>query len=198
MASRKDQRDDQKTTSTAFSLTSEKQQQEIREAIVNAFDEAKDNTQRAVKEAKKEIPRYKEAINNYQEKVLEVAKEMAENHIDSQKEIIKLLQQSLWMPLLGEHAYRTFWPNWISSKGMTETYANMVSNYVNNNFAALRLCNDMMFSNGESLKNSMNQMRDNVKVFSKILVDNAKNFERVRGEYVKTPKDPTENEIQKI
>jgi hypothetical protein len=191
MALRKDEREDQKTTSTAFSLTSEKQQQEIREAIVNAFDEAKDNTQRAVKEAKKEIPRYKEAINNYQEKALEVAKEMAENHIDSQKEIIKLLQHSSWMPLLGEHAYRTFWPNWISSKGMIETYANMVSNYVDNNFAALRLCNDMMFVNGESLKNSMNQVRDNVKVFSKIALGNAKTFERVFGEYAKAPKDST-------
>ena len=48
--------------------------QEIQEAIVDAFDEAKGNTERALKEAKREVPRYREAINNHQEKTLELLK----------------------------------------------------------------------------------------------------------------------------
>lgn len=181
MGSRRDEQEDQKTSPAAIPSSSVRQQQEIREAIVSAFDEAKNKTQRAVKEAKKEVPRYTEAVNSYQEKTIEVAREMAENHIDSQKEIIKLLQQSSWMKWLGERGYRFFWPNWISSKGMSETFAAMVSNYVDNNFAAVRFYNDMMSVNGEALKNSWSQAKDNLRVFSKITLDSAKMF----GDYAK-------------
>jgi hypothetical protein len=174
MGSRRDEQEDQKTTPRAIPSSSERQQQEIREAIVSAFDEAKDKTQRAAKEAKKEVPRYTEAMHSYQEKTIEVAREIAENHIDSQKEIIKLLQQSSWIKWLGERGYRFFWPTWISSKGMSETYSAMVSNYVDNNFAAIRFYNDMMFVNGEALKNSWSQTKENLKVFSKITLDSAK------------------------
>jgi hypothetical protein len=100
MASKREERKDDSTISW---LSSDKQQQEIREAIVDAFDEAKGNTERALKEAKREVPRYREAINNHQEKTLEAAKEIADNYIDSQKEIFNLFQQSAWMSRLGEN-----------------------------------------------------------------------------------------------
>ena len=197
MSSKKDEQNEQQTTPTTIPFSSERQQQEIREAILNAFDEAKDKTQRAVKEAKKEIPRYTEAVHSYQEKTIEIAREIAENHIDSQKEIIKLLQQSSWVQLLREQAYRTLWPNWISSKRTGEMYADMVSNYVDNNFAAVKLCNDVMLVNGEVLKNSMSHARENAKVFSKITLDNAKIFERIFGAYLKISKDSTASEIER-
>ena len=174
MGSRREEQADQKTDPAAIPSSSERQQQEIREAIVSAFDDAKDKTQRAVKEAKKEVPRYTEAVHSYQEKTIEVARQIAENQIDSQKEIIKLLQQSSWMRWLGELGYRSFWPNWISSKGMSETFADVISNYVDNNFAAIRFYNDIMSVNGEALKNSWSQAKENLKVFSKITLDSAK------------------------
>jgi hypothetical protein len=185
MGSRRDEQEDRKTSPAAIPSSSEKQQQEIREAIVSAFDEAKDKTKRAVKEAQKEVPRYTETVKSYQEKTIEVAREIAENHIDSQKEIIRLLQQSSWMKWLGERGYRFFWPNWISSKRMSETFATMVVNYVDNNFAALRFYNDMMSVGGESLGNSWRQARENLRVFSKITLDSAKMFERIFGDYAK-------------
>jgi NADH dehydrogenase/NADH:ubiquinone oxidoreductase subunit G len=196
MGSRRDEQEDQKTAPAAIPSSSERQQQEIREAIVSAFDEAKDKTQRAVKEAKKEVPRYTEAVHSYQEKLIEVAREIAENHIDSQKDIIKLLQQSSWMRWLGELGYRSFWPNWISSKGMSETFADVVSNYVDNNFAAVRFYNDMMSVNGEALKNSWSQAKDNLKVFSKITLDSAKMFEHIFGDYAKMSMNHTGTNIR--
>jgi vacuolar-type H+-ATPase subunit H len=51
--------------------------------MIDAFEEAKDSNQRAVQEARKDIPRYTEAVNNYQEQILESVKEIAENYIDS-------------------------------------------------------------------------------------------------------------------
>jgi hypothetical protein len=153
---------------------------------VDAFDEAKDNTQKAVKEARKEIPHNTEAVNEYQEQTLEAVREIAENYIESQKEIINSFQQSTWVSQIG-NAYQTFWSNWIlSPKKMTEVYANMVSHSVDNTFTAARLANNMTFVNMEAFKTSMQQTKDNAKEFSRIAVNNAKMFEQATGEYIKS------------
>jgi hypothetical protein len=177
------ERKDEEVASTVFSLSLEKQQQEIRKAIVDAFDEAKVNTEKALKEAKKEIPRYREAINNNQEKTLESVKEIAENYIDSQKEIFNLFQESAWMSRLGRIEYGTFWSNWISpiTKGMTDTYGNIASSYVDSIFAATRLTNNMISANMETFKASTQHARE----LSKITATNAKIIGQTVGEYTK-------------
>jgi hypothetical protein len=204
MSSGKDERKDEATVKSEQqdSLSSTQQQQrqeEIREAIVNAFEEAKDNTQKAVKEARKEIPRYTEAVNNYQEQILEAVREIAENYIDSQKEIINSFQQSTWISQIG-NAYQTFWSNWMSPKKMTETYASMVSHSVDHTFTAIRLANNMTFVNMEAFKTSTQQTKDNTKELSKIAINNAKAFEQTAGEYMKSLnqiRSPIERESQK-
>ena len=176
-------REERKDDSTISSLSSEKQQQEIREAIVDAFDEAKGNTERALKEAKREVPRYREAINNHQEKTLEAAKEIADNYIDSQKEIFNLFQQSAWMSRLGENEYGTFWLNWTSSvtKRMTETYANLVSGYLGSILAATRLTNNMISANMEACK----AFSQHANEFSKMSANNVKTIGLTLGVYTK-------------
>jgi hypothetical protein len=176
-------REERKDDSTISSLSSEKQQQEIREAIVDAFDEAKGNTERALTEAKKEVPRYREAINNHQEKTLEGAKEIADYYIDSQKEIFNLFQQSAWMSILSRNEYGTFWLNWTSSvtKRMTETYAKIVSGYLGSILAATRLMNNMISVNMEACNTSLQQANE----FSKISANNVKTIGLTLGEYTK-------------
>jgi murein L,D-transpeptidase YafK len=176
-------REERKDDSTISSLSSEKQQQEIREAIVDAFDEAKGNTERALTEAKKEVPRYREAINNHQEKTLEAAKEIADYYIDSQKEIFNLFQQSARMSILSRNEYGTFWLNWTSSvtKRMTETYAKIVSGYLGSILAATRLMNNMISVNMESCKASLQQANE----FSKISANNVKTIGLTLGVYTK-------------
>jgi hypothetical protein len=183
MASNREERKDEEVNSTIPSLSSEKQQQEIREAIVDAFDEAKGNTERALKEAKREVPRYREAINNHQEKTLEAAKEIADNYIDSQKEIFNLFQQSAWMSRLGENEYGIFWLNWTSTitKRMTETYANLVSGYLGSILAATRLTNNMISANMEACK----AFSQHANEFSKISANNVKTIGLTLGEYTK-------------
>jgi hypothetical protein len=182
MASSKERKDEE-AASTVSSLSLEKQQQEIRKAIIDAFDEAKVNTEKAVKEAKKEIPRYREAINNNQEKTLESIKEISENYIDSQKEIFNLFQESAWMSRLGGNEFGTFWSNWISpiTKGMTDTYGNIASSYVDSIFAATRLTNNMISANMETFKASTQHARE----LSKITAINAKIIGQTVGEYTK-------------
>jgi hypothetical protein len=71
-------------------------------------------------------------------------------------------------------------------KKITETYANMVSHSIDNTFTAARLANNMISGNMEAFKTSMQQTKDNAKEFSRIAVNNAKMFEQVAGEYIKS------------
>ena len=198
MASKREERKDDSTISW---LSSDKQQQEIREAIVDAFDEAKGNTERALKEAKMEVPRYREAINNHQEKTLEAAKEIADNYIDSQREILNLYQQSAWMSRLRGNEYGTFWLNWTTSvsKRMTETYAKIVSGYLGSILAATRLTNNMISANMEACK----AFSQHANEFSKMSANNVKSIRRTVGEYTKFVNQfvvrgsSTEKQIQK-
>jgi methyl-accepting chemotaxis protein len=195
MTSRKEERMDEEITSD---LSPENQQREIREAIVDAFNEAKDNTQRIVKESKKEIPSFTKAVNEYQEKTFEAAREIAESNIDSQKEIINLFQQSAWISRLRENTYKILWPNWISSKSVSEPYSKMISFYVDNMINEVRLSNNMLSTSMEVYKSSTQQVKNNVNVFSRIAVDNAKTFEKAMKRFNELqPRGSTENGIHK-
>jgi hypothetical protein len=181
MTSRNGRTDDE-TTSSISSLSTEKQQQEIREAIVDAFDEAKDSTKKAAKDVKKEVPRYTEAINSYQEKMLEAAREITENYIDSQKEIISLFRQSKWVSRLRD-TNEVRQPNLLSLSWMTEAFTKMTSTFMDNMIAELRLLNNMLSLNTEIYKTSLRQIKDNMNMFSKIAVDNAKTLENTMKLY---------------
>jgi hypothetical protein len=191
-------RTDNETTSNISSLSTEKQQQEIREAIVDAFDEAKDSTKKAAKDVKKEVPRYTEAINSYQEKMLEAAREITENYIDSQKEIIGLFRQSKWVSRLREDTTEVRQPKLLSLTWMTEAFTKMTSTYMDNMIAQLRLLNNMLSLNTEIYKTSLRQIKDNMNLLSKIAVDNAKTFENTMKLYKEPePVGRAEKEIHK-
>jgi hypothetical protein len=197
MTSRNGRTDDE-TTSNISSLSTEKQKQKIREAIVDAFDEAKDSTQKAAKDVKKEVPRYTETINNYQEKMLEAAREITEDYIDSQKEIINSFGQSKWVSRLTENTNEVRQPNLLSLAWITEVSTKMTSTYMDNMIAELRLLNNMLSVNTEIYKTSLQQIKDNLSMFSKIAVDNARIFDKAMKLY----KDPepvgrAEKEIHK-
>ena len=188
MASTKDEKREERSTKVEHpSVTSDQRQEEIREAIVDAFEEARDNTDKAVKEARKEIPRYKEVVGSYQEKMLESAKAMADDYIDSQKEIFGLLQQqqSTWISRLGEgNKYGTFWSSWMSriTNRMTETYAHTISSAIDSLYATTRLTNNMVSVNTEAFNASARQ----VKEFSKISLSNVKTLRQTTVEYMKS------------
>jgi hypothetical protein len=196
MTSRNGRTDDE-TTSNISSLSAEKQQQEIREAIVDAFDEAKDSTKKAAKDVKKEVPRYTEAISSYQEKMLEATREITENYIDSQKEIISLFRQSKWVSRLRD-TNEVRQPNLLSLSWMTEAFTKMTSTYMDNMIAELRLLNNMLSLNTEIYKTSLRQIKDNMNMFSKVAVDNAKTFENAMKLYKEPePVGRAEKEIHK-
>jgi hypothetical protein len=191
-------RPNDETTSNISSQSTERQQQEIREAIVEAFDEAKDSTKKAAKDVKKEAPRYTEEVNSYQDKMLETVREITENYIDSEKEIISLFRQSKWVSKLRENTYEVRQPDLVSLTWMTEAFTRMTNTYMDNMIAELRLLNNMLSLNTEIYKTSLRQIKDSMNMFSKIAVDNAKTFENTMKLYKEPePVGRAEKEIHK-
>src|ERR687887_643460 len=158
--------------------TVELSEQEIRQAITKALDEAKDNTKRAVDQAKREIPRYTQIVNDYQEQTIQAAREIADNYIDSQKEIINSFQKSAWVPYIENTYGMQYWTTtFLSPRRMAEIYANVVSSFADNMVAATRLANNMIFANMETFTNTMLHAKNSLEDLSKVSVNAAKIFE---------------------
>jgi hypothetical protein len=178
VSTKKEERKDETTVTTSQSQsqspsqTSEQQQQ----AVNKALQETKDNIRKTSDEARNQIPRYTQAVNDYQEQTIQATREIADNYLDSQKEIINSFQ-SAWIPQL-ENANRVFWSNWISPRHFTETYARIVSSFADNTIAATRLVNNTIFANMEAFKTSMQHAKENAKEFSRIGVNAARTFEQ--------------------
>src|SRR6188472_4429156 len=155
-------------------------QREQQQSINKALDETKSNIRRTADEARKDIPRYTQIVNEYQEETIQAARQMADNYLESQREIINSVQ-SAWLPQI-EAANRAVTSNWTSPRHMTEHYARLVSAFADNTIAVTRLVNNAVFANLEAFKTSVQTARDNVKEFSRIGVNNARTLEQVSRE----------------
>ena len=153
------------------------QREQKRQAINKALDETKNNIRRATDEARKDIPHYTQIVNEYQEETIQAARQMADNYLESQREIINSFQSAL-VPQI-EAANRLDKSNWTSPRNVTEHYARLVSAFADNTIAVTKLVNNAMFANLDAFKRSVQNSRDNVKEFSKIGVNSAKTFEEV-------------------
>ena len=163
-------------------------QREQQQAINKAFDETKNNIRRATDEARKDIPHYAQIVNEYQEETIQAARQMADNYLESQREIINSLQSAL-VPEI-EAANRPDKSNWTSPRNVNEHYARLVSAFADNTIAVTKLVNSAMFANLDAFKRSVQNARDNVKEFSRIGVNSAKTFEEVSRETAATTSFP--------
>ena len=170
----------EETTTTMTTALSSQIQKEQQEAVNKALDEARDNIRKTISEARKEIADYTQRVTNLQERTLEIVGEIADNYIESQREIINSFQ-SAWSPYVNYFDVRRNW----STKGLlfsfptrlSEVYTNMVSGYTENLVTATRLINNTIFANLEAFKTSLQQAKDNAKELSRIGVNAAKTFE---------------------
>ncbi len=154
------------------------EQRELQQQAINkALDETKNNIRRATDEARKDIPHYTQIVNEYQEESIQAARQIADNYLESQREIINSLQSAL-VPQI-EAANRAVTSNWTSPRNVTEHYARLVSAFADNTIAVTKLVNNSMFANLDAFKRSVQNARDNVKEFSRIGVNSAKTFEQV-------------------
>jgi vacuolar-type H+-ATPase subunit H len=159
-------------------------QRDQQQVINKAFDETKNNIRRATDEARKDIPHYTQIVNEYQEETIQAARQMSDNYLESQREIINSFQSAL-VPEI-EAANRPDKSNWTSPRNVNEHYARLVSAFADNTIAVTKLVNNAMFANLDAFKRSVQNAKDNVKEFSRIGVNSSKTFEEVSRETAAT------------
>src|SRR4029078_13040839 len=123
------------------------------------------NIDESIREARHQIPRYTETVNQVQEQTLQASKDIAESYLDYQRQAIDSFQ-SISTPyiynvnnhLLNSQDY---------FRRMPEMYSKIVSSYAENTIAMSRIYNDMASSNIEIFKHVV----DNAKKQSKYLAE---------------------------
>ena len=148
---------------------------DLSESISRSLDQTKDNINRSIDESRNQIPRYNNIVNSYQEQSLQTAKEISEEYIESQKAVINSLQ-SAWRPY--SESFNGLITNFASPNSMTQAYTKFVSSFADNAVSAIRLTNNIIFSNLDSWKSTLQQARDNSKHLSNLNVNAAKTLEQ--------------------
>ena len=129
-------------------------QREQQQAVNKALDETRDNIKKTTNEARKEIPRYTQIVNDYQENTIQAIREITDNLVDSQKDIIV-------------NSFR-IWSEWIPSpRQMAENYGKIVSSVADNTVAATRVLNNTIFANLYSVNTGATYKRECKGVYQK-------------------------------
>ncbi|MGA7542348.1 MAG: hypothetical protein WBW34_04720 [Nitrososphaeraceae archaeon] len=158
-------------------------QKEQQEAINRTFDQTRSNIKRTVNEAQKDISNYAQQVINLQERAFEITRDIADDYIESQKEIINSFNHSIWTPYIENVVNRTSGLSGVFSPSRAEVYGNTFTNIVDNFVTATRLANKTIFANAELINTSLQQTRNNVREFSKIGVNAAKNIHQTTNEF---------------
>ena len=175
-------RDQESSNTTPSPSQIQKDQQE---AINRTFDQTRENVKKTINEAKKDISDYAEQITSLQETAIETTRDIADNYIESQREIVNSFNQSIWTPYVEyvANANRTSAFPGMFSQSRAEVYGNTFTNMVDNFVTSTRLANKTVFANAELINTSFQQARNNVKEFSRIGVAAAKNIHQTTNDF---------------
>ena len=170
--------------------TNNQNNNDFKESISKSFDETKHNISRSLDESKTEIPRYNAIVNSYQEQSLQTTKEISENYIESQKDIINSIQ-SAWKPY--NEIFVKVVNSWNSPDSIIKAYSRFVSNVADNAVSAVRLSNNIIFSNLDSWKSGLHQAKENSRHILNQNVNAAKTFEHNTKELASAVQDANIN-----
>ncbi len=148
---------------------------DFNESFNRSFDETKHNIKRSIDESKNQIPHFNTIVNNYQEQSLQTAKEISENYIESQKSVINSLH-SAWGPY--NETFTELVNRFASPDSMVKAYSRYVGNFADNVVSTIRIANNAIFSNLDSWKSGLQQVRGNSKHIFNQNVNAAKTFEQ--------------------
>ena len=159
---------------------------DFQESVNQSLDETKDNIKKSIDESRHQIPRINNIVNSYQEESLQTAKEISEDYIDSQKQVVNSLQ-SVWRPY--NEIFNGFVTNFFSPDAAAKAYTRFVSNVADNTVSAVRLSNNVIFSTLESWKPTLKQAKDISRHISNTGVNTARTFEQNSSQLVEDVKE---------
>ena len=135
------------------------------------MDETKRTIKKTVNEAKREIPRYTQAIGQLQEETIQATKEIGYDCIELQREAANLI------PKLQER-YLSYSVPWMSPTLVTEYYSRMVDNFVDNVVSATNLANNLVMVNMESIQ----RLTDSSREYWRVGVESARTISKSLAE----------------
>ncbi len=148
---------------------------DFQESVNQSFDETKDNIKKSIDESRKQIPKINDIVNSYQEQSLQTAKEISEEYIDSQKQVVNSLQ-SAWRPY--NEVYNGLVTNFCTPDAAVKAYTTFVSTVADNTVSAIRLSNNVIFSTLDAWKPVLQQAKDVSRHMSNMGVNTARTFEQ--------------------
>src|ERR687889_161619 len=161
-------------------------QRQQHDAINRSIDETKDNIRRAIEEVRKETPRYSQLVADFQNETADATREIADNFLESQKEVISSMQ-SAWTPL-AERTGGSNNNNWMmgmmqpwswmgmSPRDMADIYARSISAMTDSVAASTRMATNMMFAGIEASRATTNYARHNSREVSRVTSNTARIF----------------------
>jgi hypothetical protein len=177
MASKKDDKKDEGGVNT-INLQQQTAAAAASSASINrAIEETRDNIKRTTDETRREIPKYSEAMTDFQRQTVDTTREMADSFLESQRDIANSFQ-SAWTPTINN--IMNFWAPYanlpaVAAEAYTRTMANMAEGLV----AGTKMANNMMVANMESMRMTMDHARDNVRDVSRLASNTARAAEEV-------------------
>ena len=162
-------------TNQNYSNNNNNNNNDFQESINQSFDETKDNIKKSIDESRKQIPKINDIVNSYQEESLQTAKEISEEYIDSQKQVVNSLQ-SAWRPY--NEVYNGLVTNFYSPDAAMRAYTRFVSNVADNTVSTIRLSNNVIFSTLDAWKPVLQQAKDVSRHMSNTGVNTARVFEQ--------------------
>jgi hypothetical protein len=148
---------------------------DFNQTVNRSFDETKNNINRSIDESRNQIPRINSIVNSYQEQSLQTAKEISEEYIDSQKQVVNSLQ-SAWRPYTD--AFNGFVNNFFSPDAAVKAYTTFVSTVADSTVSSMRLSNNVIFSTLDAWKPALQQAKDISRHISNTGVNTARVFEQ--------------------
>ncbi len=147
------------------------------ESLEQAFDESKKSIDESIREARNQIPRYTETVNQVQEQTLQATKDIAVSYLEYQKQTIDSFQ-SISTPYI-QNVNNQLLNNQDYYRRMPEMYSKLVNNCAENTIAMSRIFNDMAFSNIELFKNVVDNTKKQSKHLAEIGKRNVSAYERI-------------------
>jgi hypothetical protein len=170
--------------------------QRQQEAVNRSIDETKDNIRRAIEEVRRETPRYSQTVTDFQNETAEATREIADNFLDSQKEVVNSMQ-SAWTPFaertggggaggywMGMMQQPWWWWMGLSPRDMADIYVRGISAMTDSLAAGTRMATNMMFAGIEATRATTNYARQNSKEIARITSNTARIFGQTTRETV--------------
>ena len=168
-----------------YSISDQQPQQQQHEAAIRSIDQTKEGIRTSIEELRREMPRYSQTITNFQSETADATMEIANNFLESQKEIIGSLQ-SAWAQMVGrggEAGEGHYWTTpgimvgmLLSPKEMTDICARTIGIMTETCVASTHMATGLMFAGMEAARATTNYVRQNTKQATRITSNTAITF----------------------